>query len=53
VAKPGTKVVELMTQGWANNCYGHLASSLGLDYVCIDADSDNFKDELNNQLHSA
>lgn len=37
VAKPGTKVVEIMTQGWANSCYGHLASSLGLDYTCIDA----------------
>ena len=37
VAKPRTKVVEIMTQGWANSCYGHLASSLGLDYTCIDA----------------
>ena len=37
VAKPNTKVIEIMTQGWANSCYGHLASSLGLDYTCIDA----------------
>ena len=39
VAKPGTKVVEIMTQAWANSCYGHLASSLGLNYRCIDADA--------------
>ena len=38
VAKPGTKVVEIMTQGWANSCYGHLASSLALNYTCLDAD---------------
>ena len=37
VAKTNTKVIEIMTQGWANSCYGHLASSLGLDYTCIDA----------------
>ena len=38
VARPGTRIVEIMTQGWANSCYGHLATSLGLDYTCIDAD---------------
>ena len=38
VARPGTTVIEIMTQGWANSCYGHLAESLGLNYSCIDAD---------------
>ena len=38
VAEVGTKVVEIMTQGWANSCYGHLAESLGLAYSCLDAD---------------
>lgn len=46
VAKPGTKVVEIMTQGWANSCYGHLASSLGLDYACIDADDEMVKSRI-------
>jgi capsular polysaccharide biosynthesis protein len=46
VARPGTKVVELMTQGWANSCYGHLASSLGLEYVCIDADAGCLPEEI-------
>lgn len=46
VAKSGTKIIEIMTQGWANNCYGHLAASLGLDYVCVDADSGNLVAEL-------
>ena len=44
VAKPDTKVIELMTQGWANNCYGHLSVSLDLDYTCIDADDDSLID---------
>ena len=39
VAKPGARVIEIMTQGWANSCYGHLAHSLRLDYSCIDADN--------------
>ena len=38
VARPCTRVFEIMTQDYANSCYGHLASSLGLDYTCIDAD---------------
>ena len=46
VAKEGTKIVELMTHGWANSCYGRLASSLGLNYRCIDADAETFKDML-------
>lgn len=44
VAKPGTKVVEIMTQGWANSCYGHLASSLELDYMCLNADDSGLLD---------
>lgn len=48
VARPRTKVIEIMTQGWANSCYGHLASSLGLDYTCIDADEPDFMDRLHN-----
>ena len=46
VARPGTKIVEIMTQGWANSCYGHLAASLDLDYSCIDADDENFLQRL-------
>ena len=48
VAKPGAKVVEIMTQGWANNCYGHLSASLDLDYTCIDADEGSFMDWVEN-----
>ncbi len=47
VAKPSTKVIEIMTQGWANSCYGHLASSLGLDYTCIDAGDGGLIEKLN------
>ena len=46
VAKPGTKVIEIMTHGWANSCYGHLASSLGLDYSCIDADDNQMLEKI-------
>ena len=46
VARPGTKVVEIMTQAWANSCYGHLASSLGLDYTCIDADNAHLIEQI-------
>lgn len=42
VARPLTRVVEIMTQNYANSCYGHLASSLGLNYTCIDADDVGF-----------
>ena len=45
-AKPGSKVVEIMTQGWANSCYGHLASSLELDYTCMDADDEDLLQRL-------
>ena len=46
VAKRGAKVIELMTQDYANSCYGHIASSLGLDYVCLDADDSSFIEQI-------
>lgn len=46
VAKPRTKVIEIMTHGWANSCYGHLASSLGLDYYCVDADDNQMFEKI-------
>ena len=45
-ANPDSKVVEIMTQGWANCCYGHLASSLGIDYTCVDADDEDLVQRL-------
>ncbi len=46
VAKEGTKVIEIMTQAWANSCYGHLSTLLGLDYTCIDADDESLLDRI-------
>lgn len=47
VARSGTRVVEIMTQAWANSCFGHLSSSLGLDYSCVDAADIRLMDILN------
>ena len=52
VAMPHIKVFEIMTQDYANSCYGHIASSLEIDYTCIDADSPDFLGQLE-QLFSA
>ena len=46
VAMPHIKVFEIMTQDYANSCYGHIASSLEIDYTCIDADSSDFFAQL-------
>ena len=47
VARPGAKIVEIMTQEWANSCYGHLAVSLGLDYMNIESDDVRLIERLN------